>query len=167
MGEIAAAGPDAQVTIPAGTPVIDGRGATLLPGLWEMHAHLAQVEYGPAYLAAGVTIGARLWRRVRFHHCRRARPRSISTTASARACFSRAWSTDSGTGTFGTTWADTPEQGLAVVAKYHAGRISSRTKIYTRIQPDVLAAPLRRRSASPRHVGHRPRARRHDRDAGR
>lgn len=27
----------------------------VLPGLWEMHAHFAQVEWGEAYLAAGVT----------------------------------------------------------------------------------------------------------------
>mgnify|MGYP003342027297 CR=1 FL=1 len=28
---------------------------SVLPGLWDMHAHAAQVEWGPAYLAAGVT----------------------------------------------------------------------------------------------------------------
>jgi imidazolonepropionase-like amidohydrolase len=27
----------------------------VLPGLWDMHAHLFQIEFGPAYLAAGVT----------------------------------------------------------------------------------------------------------------
>jgi len=26
-----------------------------LPGLWDMHSHLYQVEFGPAYLAAGIT----------------------------------------------------------------------------------------------------------------
>src|SRR5437016_14672342 len=31
------------------------RGKTLLPGLWDMHAHFEQVEWGPIYLAAGVT----------------------------------------------------------------------------------------------------------------
>src|SRR5262249_1142600 len=44
-----------RARIPANIPIIDGHGRTLLPGLWEMHAHFAQVEYGPAYLAAGVT----------------------------------------------------------------------------------------------------------------
>ena len=36
-------------------PVIDGKGRTLLPGLWEMHIHYSGVEFGPALLAAGIT----------------------------------------------------------------------------------------------------------------
>jgi imidazolonepropionase-like amidohydrolase len=34
---------------------IDVAGATLVPGLWDMHAHLEQVEQAAAYLGAGVT----------------------------------------------------------------------------------------------------------------
>ena len=30
-------------------------GKTVMPGLWDMHAHFEQVEWGPIYLAAGVT----------------------------------------------------------------------------------------------------------------
>lgn len=45
-GKIAAAGPAQRTPIPANIPVIDGAGQTLLPGLWEMHAHFAQVEWG-------------------------------------------------------------------------------------------------------------------------
>jgi imidazolonepropionase-like amidohydrolase len=52
---IIAAGPRAAVKIPKGAQVVDGRGKTLLPGLWDMHAHYEQVEWGPIYLAAGVT----------------------------------------------------------------------------------------------------------------
>ena len=52
---IVAAGPRAAVKIPKGATIIDGRGKTLLPGLWDMHAHYEQVEWGPIYLAAGVT----------------------------------------------------------------------------------------------------------------
>jgi len=54
-GRIVAAGPRASVKVPAGATVIDARGKTLLPGLWDMHAHFEQVEWGPIYLAAGVT----------------------------------------------------------------------------------------------------------------
>ena len=39
---------------PAATTTIDARGRTLLPGLWDMHAHLDMVD-GPMNLAAGVT----------------------------------------------------------------------------------------------------------------
>jgi hypothetical protein len=52
---IAAAGSRASTPIPAGVPVIDGKGQTLLPGLWEMHTHASGVEFGPAHLAAGIT----------------------------------------------------------------------------------------------------------------
>ncbi len=52
---IVAAGPRSRVNIPAGATVVDARGKYILPGLWDMHAHLFQMEFGPAYLAAGVT----------------------------------------------------------------------------------------------------------------
>lgn len=54
-GRIVAAGPRAKVKIPKGTTILDARGKTILPGLWDMHAHFEQVEWGPVYLAAGVT----------------------------------------------------------------------------------------------------------------
>src|SRR5215471_4114704 len=54
-GSIVAAGPRAQVKIPKDAQVIDAKGRFLLPGLWDMHAHFEQVEWGPIYLAAGVT----------------------------------------------------------------------------------------------------------------
>lgn len=41
--------------VPEDVPTLDARGQTVLPGLWDMHAHLSQVEWGPIYLAAGVT----------------------------------------------------------------------------------------------------------------
>lgn len=55
QSRIAAAGPRRSVRIPAGARRIDVAGKTILPGLWDMHAHVEQVEWGPVYLAAGVT----------------------------------------------------------------------------------------------------------------
>ena len=43
------------IKIPANAIVIHAEGKTILPGLWDMHAHFEQAEWGPAYLAAGVT----------------------------------------------------------------------------------------------------------------
>ena len=43
---IAAAGPSSEVVIPPGTPVIDTRGETMMPGLIEAHAHLVIVGHG-------------------------------------------------------------------------------------------------------------------------
>jgi imidazolonepropionase-like amidohydrolase len=54
-GRIVDAGPKSRVKIPGGTQKVDVRGKTILPGLWDMHAHFEQVEWGPIYLAAGAT----------------------------------------------------------------------------------------------------------------
>ena len=54
-GVIAAVGPSGRVTIPPNATVVDAAGKTIIPGLWDMHAHFEQVEWGPIYLAAGVT----------------------------------------------------------------------------------------------------------------
>lgn len=43
------------IKIPANATTIRADGKTILPGLWDMHSHFEQAEWGPAYLAAGVT----------------------------------------------------------------------------------------------------------------
>jgi len=48
-------GPADQIAVPRHATLIDARGKYILPGLWDMHAHYEQVEWGPIYLAAGVT----------------------------------------------------------------------------------------------------------------
>lgn len=52
---IVAVGPAQTVSAPPGARRIDGRGKTLLPGLWNMHAHLWRENSGVAELAIGVT----------------------------------------------------------------------------------------------------------------
>jgi imidazolonepropionase-like amidohydrolase len=49
------AGPRASTVVPAGMVRVDVSGKTILPGLWDMHAHVGQPEWGPVYLASGVT----------------------------------------------------------------------------------------------------------------
>lgn len=51
---IQAVGPDGEVQVPAGAEVIDAAGRTLMPGLWDMHAHVGPLD-GLLNLAAGVT----------------------------------------------------------------------------------------------------------------
>ncbi len=46
---IVAMGPRAQVSVPAGTPTIDTRGMTVLPGLADMHVHLMLLGAGDYY----------------------------------------------------------------------------------------------------------------------
>jgi imidazolonepropionase-like amidohydrolase len=52
---VSAAGPQATIKIPNGARVIDVTGKYLLPGLWDMHSHFYLAEFGPTYLAAGIT----------------------------------------------------------------------------------------------------------------
>ena len=54
-GKIVAVGSSKKVKAPAGAQHIDVAGKYIIPGLWDMHAHYEQVEWGPIYLAAGVT----------------------------------------------------------------------------------------------------------------
>lgn len=52
---IVAAGPRAGVKIPDGATRVDIGGMSIVPGLWDMHAHVQQVEQAAVYLGAGVT----------------------------------------------------------------------------------------------------------------
>ena len=54
-GMIAAVGSSAAVTVPAGAQVIDGRGKTLIPGLWDCHMHIGDDFTGLQELSMGVT----------------------------------------------------------------------------------------------------------------
>jgi len=54
-GKITAIGSRSIIEIPTDAKVIDVTGKTLIPGLWDMHAHSNQVQWAPAYLAGGVT----------------------------------------------------------------------------------------------------------------
>jgi len=133
-GRIVTAGHE---NVPQGVRVIDAHSATLLPGLWEMHAHFAQVEYGPAYLAAGVTTARDCGDEFEFITAVRD---LINHRGGIGPHLVLAGLVDgSGTGTFGTTWADTPDQGRGVVAKYKAAGFEQ-MKIYNRIKPEVLKA---------------------------
>jgi imidazolonepropionase-like amidohydrolase len=47
-------GPDSALSVPAVARIIDGAGRTLMPGLIDMHAHVAE-SYLPLFLANGIT----------------------------------------------------------------------------------------------------------------
>jgi imidazolonepropionase-like amidohydrolase len=135
-GRIVAAGPRGT-PIPGGAARIDGKGKTLLPGLWEMHAHFMQMEWGPTYLASGVTTARDLGNEFDFIVAMRD---AIAKGQALGPQLLLAGLVDgSGPATFGTNWADTPEQGRAMVAKYHAAGFQQ-MKIYDYIKPEVLRA---------------------------
>jgi imidazolonepropionase-like amidohydrolase len=136
-GRIMSAGPRRDVVIPPSLPVIGAKGATLLPGLWDMHAHFAQTEWGPTYLAAGVTSARDCGEEFDFITSQRD---AIAKGDVLGPRLLLAGLVDgSGPKTFGATWADTPEQGRAMVAHYKAAGFAQ-MKIYDGIQPGVLRA---------------------------
>ena len=136
-GEILAAGTRATVPIPVGMKREDGKGRTLLPGLWEMHAHYMQAEWGPTYLAAGVTTARDLGNEFEFITAVRD---SLAKGEGLGPQLLLAGLVDGrGPTTFGTNWADTPDEGRAMVAKYKAAGFDQ-MKIYDLIKPDVLRA---------------------------
>ena len=54
-GKITEIGPAGALKIPPGAQVIDGRGKTLVPGLWDAHQHVPDDASGPMLLALGIT----------------------------------------------------------------------------------------------------------------
>ena len=54
-GLIAAMFPSKETKVPAGAQIIDGRGKTLLPGLWDCHMHVSNDFTGLQELSMGVT----------------------------------------------------------------------------------------------------------------
>lgn len=54
-GRIVAVGPAASTRPPAGARLIDGRGRTLVPGLWDAHMHFGDDSSGPMLLSLGIT----------------------------------------------------------------------------------------------------------------
>ncbi|HEX8029132.1 MAG TPA: amidohydrolase family protein [Vicinamibacterales bacterium] len=136
-GRIAAAGPRSSTPIPQGLRVLDVRGATIAPGLWDMHAHAAQSEWLPAYLAAGVTT---------FRDMGGEQPYLTAirdSVASGKGLGPRvllAGLVDGdATGAFGAVVAAAPDQGRAVVERYKAAGFNQ-MKLYSLLQPDVVSA---------------------------
>jgi imidazolonepropionase-like amidohydrolase len=54
-GVITAVGPAASTAIPNGAQIIDGKGKTLVPGLWDSHMHVGDDFTGPLLLSLGIT----------------------------------------------------------------------------------------------------------------
>ncbi len=154
-GRIAAAGPRSQVAIAKGIAVVDARGQTLLPGLWEMHTHYTGVEFGPAYLAAGVTTARDCGGEFELLVAMRD---AIDKRHGLGPRLLLAGLIDAGPDAFGAVTAETPEQARAVVARYQAANFQQ-LKLYTYLEPEIiriLSAEAHRMGMTV--TGHVPRA---------
>jgi imidazolonepropionase-like amidohydrolase len=134
-GKIAAAGPAASTPVPQGAQIVDAHGKSVLPGLWEMHAHFEQVEWGPIYLATGVTTARDVGNEREFIVAAR------DAIAAGRGIGPRlvmAGVVDgSGPFSLGVIRVDTPEQAREQVQKYKAAGFQQ-IKIYSSVKPDIL-----------------------------
>jgi imidazolonepropionase-like amidohydrolase len=136
-GRIVAIGPRSRVTIPRGVRIVNAAGTTLIPGLWDMHGHTSQIEWAPAYLAAGVTTVRDMGGELPFVTAFR------DSMASGQGLGPRlllAGLVDGpGEGGFGSTIAATPAEGRAIVDRYHAAGFDQ-VKLYSLLQPAVVPA---------------------------
>jgi imidazolonepropionase-like amidohydrolase len=132
---IVAAGPRSQVKIPKGATVIDARGKAVLPGLWDMHAHFNQVEWGPAYLAAGVTTVRDCGNEFEFEVA--VRDAINSGRGIGPRLLLAGFIESDHPDDIGIIRANTPEEARAVVGRYkNAG--FDQIKIYNSVRPDLV-----------------------------
>ena len=136
-GKIAAAGPRGKIAIPKDASVIDLRGKTVAPGLWDMHAHFEQVEWGPVYLAAGVTTVRDVGNEFEFVTPVRD---AIQSGHGVGPRLLLAGVVDgSGPISLGVARVDSPEQAKEWVHKYHDAGFSQ-IKIYSSMKRENIAA---------------------------
>jgi len=134
-GRIVAVGPRSKIRIPRHANVIDARGKTILPGLWDMHAHFEQVEWGPIYLAAGVTTVRDCGNEFEFITAVR------DAIAQGRGLGPRLLLAGIVDGTskytLGVEGVDTPQQALMWTDRYHAAGFQQ-MKIYSSVKLEEL-----------------------------
>ncbi len=136
-GRIAAAGSRAKVAIPKDVAIVDAKGQTLLPGLWEMHIHASGVEFGPALLAAGITTARDCGGEYDYLIAQRY---AVETRGAIGPRLLLAGLVDAGgLNAFGNVTAETPEEGRAVVMKYRRMGFDQ-IKLYTFLKPEVVKA---------------------------
>src|SRR3954467_12702790 len=136
-GKIADVGQRAAVTIPPDVPLVAVDGRTIVPGLWDMHTHVTQVEWAPVYLAAGVTTVRDMGNEFEFLVPLR------DAIAAGRAIGPRILAAGlidgGGPNAFGVYYAATAEEARQVVAKYHDAGFQQ-IKIYSLVTPPVVEA---------------------------
>jgi len=136
-GKITKIGTQGAVPIPTGARIIHAEGRTVLPGLWDMHAHFEQAEWGPAYLAAGVTTVRDCGNEFAYIN---AVKRTIDEGHGVGPHILRAGIIDGpGPAGIGIIRASTPREGAEIVRTYKDSGFDQ-IKIYSSVQPEVVRA---------------------------
>lgn len=134
---IIAAGPRDNIVVPRSAKVIDARGKFLLPGFWDMHAHFEQVEWGPTYLAAGITTVRDVGNEFEFITAVRDALKA-GRGLGPRMLLAGIIDGDSNT-SWGLIRASTAAKAEAAVKRYHAAGFQQ-IKIYSSVQPAIVEA---------------------------
>jgi imidazolonepropionase-like amidohydrolase len=138
-GRIKAVGTRAQVRIPKGATLLDASGKYAIPGLWDMHAHYEQVEWGPIYLAAGVTSVRDVGNEFDFIRALHEQLDRKQNPAIGPHIEFAGIIDGIGPISLGAVTADTPEEADELVKKYkEAG--ARQIKIYSSVKPAVVKA---------------------------
>lgn len=134
-GRIIAAGPRTSITVPNGANVFDASGKYLLPGLWDMHAHLYQLEFGPAYLAAGITTARDVGNEFEFGTA--LRDAANNGRGLGPKILLAGYIDGKNDGHSFDVQVDTPADARAAVQKYRAAGFEQ-IKIRDHVKPDIL-----------------------------
>lgn len=134
-GRIKDIGSRNEIEIPENAKIIDVSGKTLIPGLWDMHAHSNQVQWAPAYLAGGITTIRDNGNEIEFATAFRD---AIQFDGALGPDILLAGMTDGpGKKGNGIIRATSPEQAREVVAMYHE-KGYKQIKAYSSLTPDIL-----------------------------
>ena len=136
-GRIADVAPRSAATVPAGVPRVDVTGATIVPGLWDMHTHVTQIEWAPVYLAAGVTTVRDMGNE--FEFIVPLRDAIASTRALGPRLLLAGLIDGPGPDGFGVTTTSDPTEAALIVGGYHDHGFQQ-IKIYNLITPSLVQA---------------------------
>src|SRR5215471_4790152 len=130
-GKIAAVGTD--VKLPR-VRAFDAAGKFILPGLWDTHAHFEQWEWGPAYLACGITSVRDVGNEIEFLVPIR---NSLNAGRSLGPRIYAAGLIDSDPGSLTSEHAEHVERARAIVQRYHDLGYQE-IKIYQSLKPELI-----------------------------
>lgn len=127
----------ARRKVPRGFRRVDVSGKTLLPGLWDMHAHFGTAMWAPLYLAMGVTTVRDVANQLEFAIEVRAAI-EMQRVKGPRMLLAGIIDADVPRGA-GSVLVSTPEQARAAVQRYRAAGYDQ-IKVYGSITTELLAS---------------------------
>jgi imidazolonepropionase-like amidohydrolase len=126
-----------DIKIPSDAYVIHAEGKYILPGLWDMHAHFEQAEWGPAYLAAGVTSVRDCGNEFEYINSIKS---AIDNGKGVGPHILKAGIIDGkGPRAVGVIQADTREEAVQAVDRYNENGFVQ-IKIYSSVKPEIVKA---------------------------